>query len=281
MHTIQVPDIIKIMRNRSTDLLKERASAIAFALESYAEKVTQPPHSPPQYIWQYWDGGLDNAPHLIQNCVQTIKNYAGTLQHIIIDDKNINDYINIPNFMKNKPINKTQFSDYLRTNLLYNHGGIWIDATVMLSQNIPNDILSADFFCFSRANDPFILSSWFISAEKHHPLMEAALNSLHKYYSVMNQPYHYFMYHFIFEAIISIYPSLHKKWLNKPFRSAYIPHIFQKNFDVAYDPIFFNALNQVSWIHKLTYKYETHTPYETIWDFLNSHNFAHHLEKTL
>lgn len=275
MKDIDIKRIIDSMLHRSPELLSERAKSIAFALGSYTKEHMQAPdNAAPKYIWQYWDSGVENSPSLIKKCVQSVNNNKGNLEHIVINDRNIGEYIDIPEFIKQKPINKTHFSDYLRTSLLYHHGGIWVDATVLVSQKIPDHILDADFFVFSRANDPFILSNWFISAKKHNPIMGAVLNSLNRYYANMDVPYHYFIYHFIFEAVISIYPDLYQKWVDKPFHSAYIPHIIQRNFDESYDSEFFNNLIQNSWLHKLTYKHVTNIQHETIWSFLNSHNFS-------
>ena len=89
----------------------------------------------------YWEQGVDDAPYICNMCLKSWKKYNKNHFDIIaLDNKNIenylsNDVLDILNRIKlNKSI--TASSDLLRVNLLANHGGFWIDATIMCTTPI-------------------------------------------------------------------------------------------------------------------------------------------------
>ena len=78
-------------------------------------------------VWVLWWQGIDKAPDIVKICIQSIRKNIGDRNLIILDESNFRDYTNIdPKYeklLKEKVISKTQFSDLLRLNLLYNRGG--------------------------------------------------------------------------------------------------------------------------------------------------------------
>lgn len=101
-------------------------------------------------VWVLWWQGLDAAPDIVKICVNSIKKNIGNRKLIILDENNYKDYTNLhPRYEKmleNGVISKTQFSDLLRLNLLYNRGGVWLDSTYLLTGNLPQYISDLHFF---------------------------------------------------------------------------------------------------------------------------------------
>lgn len=92
-------------------------------------------------IFIYWEQGWENAPYICKMCLKSWEKYNKNHFDIIaLDNKNIetylsNDVLDILNRIKlNKSI--TASSDLLRVNLLANHGGFWVDATIMCTTPI-------------------------------------------------------------------------------------------------------------------------------------------------
>ena len=111
----------------------------------------------------------------------------------IITNKNLNDFIEIPSYIYDKIdkniINMAHFSDILRVMLLNEYGGIWIDATVYLTKNIPNDILSTDFFAFhARNTGNHFIENWFLKAKKNDILISTTKNFLLEYWKNEKMP---------------------------------------------------------------------------------------------
>ncbi len=69
-------------------------------------------------------------------------------------------------------------ADLLRSQMLKEHGGVWVDATLLpskpLSAWLEGDLMQAGFFAFRSHGDPdLVLQNWFLSAEPGNPLMAA------------------------------------------------------------------------------------------------------------
>ena len=108
-------------------------------------------------IWQYWAQGYDNVPKVVRECLDSVDKYAADYTIVRLSDENLAEYLNIPEFVQAKRTSYSiaHFSDLLRLMLLTVYGGIWIDATIMLSGVIPETYLLQDLFVFRRdPNEP-------------------------------------------------------------------------------------------------------------------------------
>lgn len=106
-------------------------------------------------IWQYWAQGYDDCilPEVVKTCFSSIDKYRGNYQIIRVCDDTISDYIDLPAFMYAKRGNgfKTHsFANVLRLALLYAYGGVWLDATVYMTGEIPAQYSAYDFFMYQR-----------------------------------------------------------------------------------------------------------------------------------
>lgn len=180
-------------------------------------------------VWQYWDSGEESAPLIVQSCIHSVRqNLPFGYRHIVLNDKNINDYVQIPDWViekrKNNPSFRIPFfSDILRLCLLEKYGGVWIDATIFLSDQIPGNILKSSFFVFYRGKEPpdheiyekFDPSyfSWqeafkvklcnsFIISDKSHPFISALKSILLRYWREENEFQHYFVFQMLFDQLI-------------------------------------------------------------------------------
>lgn len=92
-------------------------------------------------IFMYWEQGWDNAPYICKMCMQSWIKYNGDQFDIIpIDHTNIDAYIPEDALVQIRRIRKlkhiTNSSDMVRINLLANHSGFWIDASIMCTAPI-------------------------------------------------------------------------------------------------------------------------------------------------
>lgn len=105
-------------------------------------------------VWVCWWQGLNDAPEIVQVCVNSIRQAAGDHDVIVLDESNYRDYADMPDWLvdkfKNGTISRTQFSDCLRFTLLAQHGGIWLDATVFCSAPLPSHAFERELFTISR-----------------------------------------------------------------------------------------------------------------------------------
>jgi hypothetical protein len=92
-------------------------------------------------IWFLWWQGEENMPPIIKICYQTLKcNSNGHNVNLVTKD-NYRNLVTIPDYIIEKVEKKifslTLFSDILRICLLYEHGGLWLDSTVLLTKPLP------------------------------------------------------------------------------------------------------------------------------------------------
>ena len=105
-------------------------------------------------IWVCWWQGIEQAPDIVKRCVQSICINAAPYEVIILDDTNYRNYVNVPDWMERKKdqgiITRTHFSDFLRLELLAEHGGIWLDSTFFASEFNAEEIMSLPVWSIKR-----------------------------------------------------------------------------------------------------------------------------------
>ena len=149
-------------------------------------------------------------------------------------------------------------SDLLRTELLLQYGGTWIDATVMITGSLPGYMLDSDLFfyqCLKPGLDghPTKMSNWFISAEKNNRILRLTIELLYNYWKKYNKLIDYFIYHDFAELAIEKYPD---EWNSVIPVSSSTPHILLLRLFDKYDEKTWNAIKSQTCVHKLTYKFE-------------------------
>jgi len=125
-------------------------------IDKYAHKTPQKltPVSPEAPIWVCWWQGEEAMPPIVKCCFNSVKRYSGTHPVILITKDNVSDYITIPPHIINKVdkgiITITHFSNIVRMLLLAKYGGLWLDATILVTGdiNFTNNPLS--FFTIHR-----------------------------------------------------------------------------------------------------------------------------------
>lgn len=217
-------------------------------------------------IWTCWLQGEENAPPLVQACLRQMRRINPDKQVVIITSDNIRQYADIPAYIYEKwqkgRITNTHFSDILRVSLLYEHGGIWLDATVYQGGKIPDDILSAPFFAYHSKTFlrcfPQVVgnNSWFLSAVKQHPLMAGMRALLFEYWRHENKLIHYFVYHLFFDLMVENNRFCRELWEKAPlYYDDETVEALHENLLRPFDENLFRQIIDRSPIQKLSYKY--------------------------
>lgn len=221
-------------------------------------------------IWQYWAQGFENAPKIIKSCVASIDQFAPEYTIIRLTDENLSEYLTIPDFIiaKREKMTTAHFSDILRLMLLKTYGGIWMDATIMLTGPIPQEYATSDFFLFQRdPAEPHVrywkavnryyfgwaknfhvnMLSSFIVAKKGNYIISQLCNLLMMWWQNNDSLPHYFLFQILFDVYCknSVSPIVNDTY----------PHYLQQSIK---DPNF-NLMDRCTiqkdfFIHKLTYR---------------------------
>jgi hypothetical protein len=126
----------------------------------------------PKVIWTYWDD--PKIPPLVQKCQENWKRYAPEYQIHLLNKDTLKNWSNPPeHFYK---LDKHRQSDWLRLDLLNRHGGIWMDASIILTEPISNWVPTSGAFMFhqdgmtSNKKSP-VFESWFMAFSPGHPFV--------------------------------------------------------------------------------------------------------------
>ncbi len=107
-------------------------------------------------IWVCWLQGEAKMPEIVSTCYNSVKANANGREVVLITNENVEKYISIPKFIKDKVNNgkmsRTHLADYIRISLLKNYGGLWIDATVLVTDKINIDC-KLPFFSIKQKPD--------------------------------------------------------------------------------------------------------------------------------
>ena len=213
-------------------------------------------------IWQYWESPDGTIPPLVQACMNSVEKHKGNCQRIFLTPDNVRDYVDIPQIfwdLKEKGKIKTAFfSDILRTCLLIQHGGIWIDATVLLTEDLPSFITDADLFVFQNDLkidlDGLNMASYFISAKKDNKILQESLSALIQYWKENNFLVNYFTFLHTFTMVTQATKENKELFTKVPFFSFLPVQQFQNELLNPFSEERWNEIKKISGVHKLTHK---------------------------
>ena len=191
-----------------------------------AYSICEVPMSLPRTIFTYWHQGLDDAPPLVNCCVERMRQMNPSWEVIVHDAGSAESIVqSIPvSARKLDRLSLPHLSDLIRTSLLIDHGGVWIDPTVYLSQSLDTWIhsrMGAGIFLFSNPGRDRLISNWFIAASPSNAILKELFDALCEYWE-----YNHFRNHgreeSRFEAILGRLVNrnlwLPRLWLSWPFR---------------------------------------------------------------
>lgn len=210
----------------------------------------------PKIIWWCWLQGEINAPALCKACLKSLYINYPDYDIRVITLENLHQYVHMPPYIDEKfsngQIGAAHYSDILRTLLLIENGGVWIDSTVFSSKRA-SDILEQPFFFYQnwmKENKAIICSNWMLVSQKENPILKLTRDLLFQYWKESDFAVHYYIYHFFFHMAAEKY---HELWAKVPLYSNVPVHILQSELFNPYNEKRFNQIMQMADFHKLTH----------------------------
>jgi len=223
-------------------------------------------------IFSIWLQGENNAPDIVRACFRSVRRHCGQ-ELIVLDEKTLFEYITLPDYIMEKRrrglIKNAHFADICRVELLYQYGGIWLDATAFVTAPIPDDIINQDFFVY-MAGDIFgysFIQNCFIRARRGSYLLAAWRAMILEYWKYENHEMDYFVHQLLFKTLVTN-DERAKKYFDK------MPHIDQAPThrlwwtyrDEPYDKDLFQKIVGGAFFQKVTYRDVTNVIKESIAD---------------
>ena len=96
---------------------------------------------PSNNVWVLWLQGEEDLPELIKMCINSMHLWMKDWDVTVLSSSNLFQFTNLSEDIikkyKRGLITRTHMSDIIRANLLFRHGGLWLDATVLLTGRFP------------------------------------------------------------------------------------------------------------------------------------------------
>lgn len=169
-------------------------------------------------------------------------------------------------------IRSAHYSDIIRLELLKKYGGLWIDATVLLTGQIYEFITKSPLFVYQFPKENKIsrtISNWLIYAYNHNIIIEETLNLLYTYWRTENKSISYFVMHYLFRVVSDIYD---KEWKKIPCIYNSNCFILAKELNEPYDKNRLRQILKITRIHKLSYKLKIDKE-NSLYNYLIKQNF--------
>lgn len=215
-------------------------------------------------IWIFWWQGIDNAPEIVKKCITNIINNKGKHKVIVISECNYKNYIDIPDYIfkkvKDGNITLTHFSDIIRTMLLAEYGGIWIDATVFITKELPKEIYNYSFYSnkIKNEDDEYISqckwSSFFLCCSKGNLLACFARDILLEYWKEYDELITYFFIDYIIFIGYNYIPTIRNYIDSVPYNNSNIYELIN-NINKEYDEEKYMDIIKNTWLFKLSWKH--------------------------
>ena len=253
-------------------------------LQKYVDIAIKEPFKPiinkkNNIIWQYWHQGIENAPEVIRKCLNSIKRVENDKTINVLTFDTIKNYIELPqryyDLVNSGKMPIALFSDLLRVYLLEKYGGTWIDATIYLSEKIPQDILNSDFFALQ--NPPTLKSftgnkavCYFLHAKAQSANIQAIKRSLDAYWAENDFMFNYFMFEHIETILMNKTDETKAEWDKMPYFERIDSGLNLIKYS-KYDEKKLNETLYKSWYHKLTYKKYKNEIFDDVEDRIINH----------
>lgn len=213
-------------------------------------------------IWVCWLQGEDNMPEVPKICYKSIKKNSNGHPVILITLDNYNEYINIPNFIlkkyEKKEIKDAHFSDIIRTTLLADIGGCWIDSTVLLTNKLNEKIFDYPLFSIKFKPSKFYItgnkwSNFFLVSQKNSILFNFTKNFLYNYIKNEKKIIDYFLMDYIIYLGYINNSEIQKQIDSISLNNENI-HELEKIINQPYQDGKYNELTKNTSIFKLSWK---------------------------
>ncbi len=245
---------------------------------SIKQKVGKP------YLWQLWLQGVDEAPQIIKNCFSSVDYFCNEFEIIRLDRNSIFTYLAIDKIIHEKWLNSTisdaHFSDFIRNELLYNYGGLWLDASVLLTDKIDFVIEKEIFYLTGYVNKTpksvaIKYGSWLMWTMKPGFKLYKIVRDLEiDYWKNNNYICNYFLYHILWSTVEDYDAEIYSKMrdMSISFGNYSIMFFHYWVYETYNFEKFKFLTTQTPW-HKLNAKTPPNisgNEKERIWEILNS-----------
>ncbi len=213
-------------------------------------------------VWVCWWQGENQMPPIVKCCYQSILANANNHRVVLITEQNYQDYVTLPQVVLDKFAKNifsiTALSDIIRVALLSQYGGLWLDATIYLTKQLPATM--RDFFSLKQLckDDSYISgykwTGYCLGGNNNSKILFAELyNAIVAYWEHNNILIDYFLLDYLLENTYRRNTNVRTLIDNNPYNNPDLYFLCQ-NLNNPYDTKRFAEICEQTYIHKLSWK---------------------------
>lgn len=210
-------------------------------------------------VWVFWWQGEEKAPAIVQRCIASIRKHAGRHPVQVIDQWNYAQFVSIPAHIEEKrsngKITLTHFSDYLRMALLAQHGGLWLDATIYVTDDLKQAFCDPIFTVRNPGHDNANISGWnwsgfALGCREQNVLPRLILDLFDAYWQDNEELVDYFLIDYMIRLVYDSCESVRAAINDIPGNNFGL-YFYQQHFN---DPAESLHPQENTWLYKLSWK---------------------------
>ncbi len=215
-----------ISYNRNKRIQQHLVPIVERCIGSTSLNATYEPSS--ETIWFCWLQGEENLPIIQHLCLSSIRANSNGHHVIVLNNKNYTQYVHLPKIVidtylsgRMKP---AHFADILRVNLLAQQGGLWLDATMLLTTPIPEEWFKSPFYTIKTLPEGHYVSQcrWAVfclSGMKGSPIYSLLANAFEQYLSSGKVFVDYFMFDHFIDVLYRTLPEIRHQIDQVPYNN--------------------------------------------------------------
>lgn len=250
---------------------RRRADVVSGAVDRYLDSYVpmicsvkddpKPDNSEPERIFSIWLQGEENAPEIVKACFRSIRHNCRQ-ELVVLDRNSVREWVKLPGYIVDKwekgKIRPAHFADICRVALLYEYGGIWLDATAFVTSPIPAWVLDEDFFIYlsGSINGYYaFVQNCFFRARRHNYIVKVWREAIYEYWRREDNVIDYFMHQMIFGKVVSSNPLAGELFERMPHLQQDPTHeLWWRYKDCPFDAELFSKITASAIFQKTEYK---------------------------
>lgn len=243
-----------------------------------SKRISNPP------IWFCWMQGKEQMPEVVKLCHDSICKHSNGHPVIFLDKNNYKDYVTIPahilQLYHDGKLKQAHFADIMRVNLLAQNGGLWLDATILVSKDLPDNIFDFPFFSIKTGQYGHFVSKcrWAVfclGGYEKCPIFSQVSQMFSEYLSKTDVFVDYFMFDQFIDLLYQDNELVKKMIDTVPYNNGNT-HSLMKLLTKEYDSAIFANINKDTYLFKLSWKKYSTAELET-----NPKNFYCHIKSLI
>lgn len=237
------PSNLKDVQKKRDEIIERKIRKI---LKGFKPQWKGPAEKSTNKIWVLWFQGEENLPEIPALCIESIRKNSNGMEVVFLSKDNLSEYYEIPERIKclhtKGRITNAQLSDIIRAGLLSKHGGIWMDATLLLTVPLAEEWKNKELFSIKLKPTGYFVSEcrwtgFCFKMDNRNPLPHLLHAYLLEYWRRKSLLIDYFLIDYMIDIIIKDFPEINNRIKEIPYTNPdlyslvpILPDTFDDNF---------------------------------------------------